>query len=314
MRLLLLGCTGFIGSGLVPKLLHSGHQLSIVSRKKKNKVNPVHNNDGINYIQADLTTSLSWQQTELQTALKNAEGVINLVGEPIAEKRWSKNHCEKIIHSRLKTTELLIQTIKELKTSLKVLINGSAIGFYGTSRESIYTEESLQGKDFLADLCFEWEKIASMKPKKTRLTIIRTGIVLEKDGGALGKMLPVFRAGFGGPIGNGLQWMSWIHRSDYCKIIETALTKKDWEGIFNGVSPNPVTMSEFSKTLGKTLNRPNLLPVPGYLLKLLLGDGAKVVLEGQKVLPIRLQKKGFQFQYRNLSDALLNITTSSKTS
>ena len=171
----------------------------------------------------------------------------------------------------------------------KVIVNGSAIGFYGTSLTQEFNENSQSGKDFLANLCNKWEEVANEKPFFSRLVIFRIGIVLEAEGGALGKMLPIFKIGLGGPIGDGNQWMSWIHRSDLCGLIIKALVDKQFSGVYNAVAPEPVLMKYFSKTLGRCLKRPDLLPVPGTILKLLLGDGAKLVLEGQKVISIKLQ-------------------------
>ncbi len=304
MHLLLLGCTGFIGSALVPKLLTAGHQITLVSRKKPNKLIDDAPVNQIEYLQANPACGSSWQKDELINAVKKAEGVINLVGEPISDKRWTKKQCQEMENSRINTTKYLIESIAKLQSSIKVLINGSAIGFYGTSASNSFNEQSHSGNDFLANICKKWEAVASNKPKKTRLVIIRIGIVLEKDGGALGKMLPIFKAGFGGPIGSGKQWMSWIHRADLCQIIDQALRDSNWSGIINGVSPNPVTMSSFTQSLGKSLHRPSLLPVPGPILKALLGDGAKVVLEGQKVSSHRLKKLGFEFMYPDLKNAL----------
>ena len=147
-----------------------------------------------------------------------------------------------------------------------------------------------------------------MKPRSTRLVVLRIGIVIAPNGGALGKMLPVFRSGLGGPIGNGNQWMSWIHRSDLCQIITSALENKSWDGVINGVAPNPVRMSIFAETLGKTIARPSLLSVPAPILKLILGDGSRVVLEGQKVNSLRLKKLGFKFQYPLIYEALKAAT------
>ncbi len=307
MHLLLLGCSGFIGSELVPKLIKSGHQLTIVSRKKGKRFISDNSSNQIIYLKTNPAISSNWEQIELIEAIKKADGIINLVGEPISGKRWTKKQRQEIENSRINTTKNLIQSISTLKAKPKVLIQGSAIGFYGTSPDEIFSEKSPSGKDFLANLCNKWEQIALNASQKTRLVILRTGIVLEKDGGALGKMLPVFQAGFGGPIGNGMQWMSWIHRTDLCQIIENALTNKAWEGIYNGVSPKPVRMKEFSKALGKVLNRPSLIPLPAPLLQLLLGDGAKVVLEGQIVISNRLEKNGFHFQYPELNKALETI-------
>ena len=306
MRLLLIGCTGFIGSELVPKLLASGNDLTIISRKELPRwCNPFENKK-ILHIRTDPSKSESWTDKKLIQALESTDGVINLAGEPIAEKRWTTAHCHTLKQSRCGTTQYLIKAMSNLKKAPKFLLNASAIGYYGTSQNTSFTEESCAGDDFLAKLCQEWETLAKEKPRSTRLVLMRIGIVLEANGGALGKMLPVFRAGFGGPIGNGKQWMSWIHRSDLCKIIEKSISYTKWEGIINAVAPNPVLMSDFSDTLGRTLGRPSLLPVPGPLLKLLLGDGAKVVLEGQRV--ISKQLNAFEFEYPELQEALEAIT------
>jgi len=199
-----------------------------------------------------------------------------------------------------------MKTLKNFKINPKIIINGSAIGFYGTSLSDEFTENSNGGRDFLANLCKKWEAVAAEKPFFSRLIIFRIGIVLEADGGALGKMLPIFKVGLGGPIGDGTQWMSWIHRSDLCSLITQALVDKKYSGIINAVAPNPVLMRDFSQTLGKCLNRPNLLPVPAPILKILLGDGAKVVLEGQKVKSSKLKK--YDFKYPLLEKAIYAST------
>ena len=228
------------------------------------------------------------------------------MGEPIAEKKWTSAQKQEIENSRINTTQFMMETLKNFKIKPKVIINGSAIGYYGTSLSDEFTENSIGGKDFLANLCKRWEAVAAEKPFFSRLVIFRIGIVLEADGGALGKMLPVFKIGLGGPIGDGMQWMSWIHRRDLCALITKALVDKKYSGVFNAVAPNPVLMKDFSKTLGKCLNRPNLLPVPGAVLKILLGDGSKVVLEGQKVISKKL--KNFNFKYPLLEKAIVAST------
>ena len=304
MRLLLLGCTGFIGRELIPDLLNDGHHLTVISRKPPKKFLQNLLSDRLVNIQIDPALQSSWEDESLINALSKSEAVINLAGEPIAEKRWTIEHCEIIKNSRICTTSNLITAMSQLKIPPKFLLNASAIGYYGTSSNKLFNETSSSGDDFLAQVCSEWEEIASKKPNATRLVLLRIGIVLGSDGGALGKMLPIFRAGFGGPLGNGEQWMSWIHRSDLCKIIKTTLLDKSWKGVINGVAPNPSKMFDFSATLGKILGRPTLLPVPGKILKLLLGDGAKVVLEGQNVNSLYLKKLNFKFKYEKLSNAL----------
>ena len=308
MRLTLLGCTGFIGKELVPTLLNNGHEICIISRKSINKLKIAIDIKRFKFLKLDLSKKQNWNNENLINILKETDGIINLIGEPIADKKWTFSQKEEITNSRINTTKLLMKSLKEYKINPKVIINGSAIGYYGTSLSKEFNENSVGGNDFLANLCKNWEAAASEKPFFSRLVILRIGIVLEADGGALGKMLPVFKLGLGGPIGNGMQWMSWIHRSDLCDLIIKALIDKKFSGVINAVSPEPVLMKDFSKTLGKCLNRPNLLPVPSTLLKVLLGDGAKVVLEGQKVISIKL--KNYKFKYPLLEKAI-NASTKS---
>ena len=308
MRLLLLGCTGFVGKELVPTLLNENHEIYIVSRKPISKLKIDLDFNKFKFVQIDLSKAQNWNNENLLNILRETDGIINLIGEPIGEKKWTSAQKKEIENSRINTTKFLMQTLKNFKLNPKVIINGSAIGYYGTSLSDEFTENSIGGKDFLANLCKKWEAAASEKPFFSRLVILRTGIVLESDGGALGKMLPIFKIGLGGPIGDGMQWMSWIHRSDLCALIIKALVDKKYSGVFNAVAPNPVLMRDFSQTLGKCLKRPNLLPVPGAVLKLLLGDGAKVVLEGQKVISTKL--KNFNFKYPHLEKAIYASTKS----
>ena len=307
MKLLLTGCTGFIGRELIPLLINEGHSLTVISRQTKGRLNTIVNDSSIKVIQMNPAESSSWDKEEIQNSLKSCEGVINLAGEPIAEKRWTTDHCKEITNSRIETTKNLIKNLRNLRKPPKVLINASAIGFYGSHSQTEFTEENIQGDDFLANLCKEWEFTAKNKPRATRLLIVRIGIVLAKDGGALGKMLPIFRAGLGGPIGDGKQWMSWIHRTDLCKLINESVKNSSWSGVVNGVAPNPVRMNEFSSSLGQVLGRPSLLAVPGPILKLILGDGARVVLEGQNVQSQRLNKLKFKFSFPTINDAFQAI-------
>ena len=306
MRILLIGCTGFVGNELVPALLRENHELCIVSRKSPNKLNLNLDNNNIQFLKINLSREQNWENENLINILKKTDGIINLAGEPIAEKKWTISQKKEIENSRINTTRFLMKALTELKINPKVIINGSAIGYYGTSISGEFSENSINGDDFLANLCKKWEAAASEKPFFSRLVIFRIGIVLEAEGGALGKMIPIFKIGLGGPIGDGNLWMSWIHRSDLCGLIINALVDKKFSGIFNAVAPHPVLMKDFSRTLGKCLNRPNLLPVPGAVLKVLLGDGAKVVLEGQKVISKKL--KNYKFKYPLLEQAIYAST------
>ena len=306
MRLLLLGCTGFVGKELVPALLKENHELFIVSRKSINNLSLNLDIKKFKFLNINLSIKENWKSENLKNFIAETDGIINLMGEPISDKKWTMSQKLEIENSRINTTKFLMKTLKELKITPKVIINGSAIGYYGTSLSQEFNENSKGGNDFLANLCKKWEAAAAEKPFFSRLVIFRIGIVLEAKGGALGKMLPIFKIGLGGPIGDGKQWMSWIHRSDLCDLITNALVDRKFSGVYNAVSPEPVMMKDFSKTLGKCLTRPNLLPVPEQLLKILLGDGAKVVLEGQKVISSKL--KNYKFKYPLLEQAIYALT------
>lgn len=307
MRLLLLGCSGFVGRDLVPYLLELGHQCTLVSRRESPL--PIPPGDRLTCLRLDPSDPASWQEEVLRQALAAADGVVNLAGEPIAEKRWTEAHQRLLIDSRVRTTQALAAAMAPLRQPPRVLVQASAVGYYGTSGSAVFQEDSPAGSDFLAQVCQRWEAAAAKVPSAVRLVTLRIGIVLGSDGGALGKMLPVFRLGFGGPIGSGQQWMSWIHRHDLVRLIATALEDPAYSGTYNAVAPQPSRMGAFAAELGRVLGRPSLLPVPGPLLQLLLGDGAQVVLEGQQVLPARLQAQGFAFRYPDLNAALVAATT-----
>lgn len=307
VRLLLLGCSGFVGRELVPFLLDLGHALTLVSRQRQPF--PHLEGDRLRCLRLDPADPASWNSPDLVAALAAAEGVVNLTGEPIAERRWSESQRQRLRDSRLHTTGSLVRAMAALETPPKVLVNASAIGVYGSSEESRFVESSPPAADFLGQLCQDWEGAALAAPAPCRVVVLRLGIVLGPDGGALAKMLPVFRAGFGGPIGSGRQWMSWILRRDLCRLIAAALEDTSYQGLYNAVAPAPVRMADFARTLGEVLGRPSLLPVPAPLLKLMLGDGAAVVLEGQQVLPERLRERSFPYESPDLTSALVAATS-----
>ena len=307
MRILMLGCTGFIGKSLIPRLISEGHELCLISRKNIDQLKINSSFEKIAFLKLNLAQERSWNDINLLNQLKSCEVIINLSGEPITEKRWSEEQKLEIENSRVNTTSYLMNSLKKNAINPKVIINASAIGFYGTSLDNIFDETSPSGEDFLAKLCKKWEEAASQKPFFTRLVILRIGIVLGVNGGALGKMLPIFKVGLGGPIGDGNQWMSWIHIDDLCDIIVNGIKDKKYSGVINAVSPKPVKMKEFSSILAKSLKRPNLLPVPAASLKLILGDSAKLLLEGQNIKSIKLNKF-FKFKYPLLEEAIFSLT------
>ena len=308
MKILLIGCTGFIGKELIPKLIEEKNELFVISRRNINELNLDISLEKINFLKIDLSKEKSWSDQNLINYLNKTEAIINLAGEPIADKRWTEKQKKEIESSRIDTTTFLMQNLKKLKITPKVIINASAIGYYGTSQDIEFKESDPQGNDFLAKLCAKWEFAAMQKPFFTRLVIFRIGIVLEADGGALGKMLPIFKIGLGGPIGDGNQWMSWIHRSDLCSLIITSLKNNKFKGIYNAVAPQPIQMKEFSNILAKCLKRPNLFPVPGYILNSLLGDSSQLVLKGQKVKCTNIDNNIFKFKYPLLENAIYAVT------
>lgn len=299
MKVAVTGATGFVGTRLVERLQAEGHQVVALVRDPSKAASLSNTNLEI---VAYSPTELGWQQ-----AIASCDGVVNLAGEPIAEKRWTPEQKQEILNSRKLGTEQLVAAIAQANPKPSVLVNASAIGFYGTSETASFDESSPAGADFLAEVCTTWEAAAQKVTQAgVRLVILRIGVVLG-NGGALAKMLPPFKLFAGGPLGTGKQWFSWIHREDLVSLIVLALTRSEMQGTFNATAPTPVRMAELSTTLGQVMGRPSWLPVPGFALEALLGDGAKVVLEGQQVLPQRTQTIGFEYQYPTVKQALEEV-------
>jgi hypothetical protein len=303
MKIAITGATGFVGSRLVEKLSKQGESVIVLTRSvdRARRLFPNSAFPNLEIISCNLKQPGEWQQ-----AIAGCDGVVNLAGEPIAE-RWTKEHKQEIIASRQLGTRNLVEAIKQANPKPSVLINASAIGYYGSSETASFDEKSEPGKNFLAEVCKIWETEAQKaKEAGIRLVIVRIGIVLG-NGGALGKMIGPFKMFAGGPIGSGRQWFSWIHREDLVNLIIEAIKRQDLEGTFNATAPNPVKMTELCQTLGEEMHRPSWLPVPDFVLELMLGDAAKVVLEGQQVLPKQTQAIGFQYQYPTIKSALAEI-------
>ncbi|MCC3423565.1 MAG: TIGR01777 family oxidoreductase [Microcoleus sp. PH2017_01_SCD_O_A] len=304
MKVAIAGATGFVGSRLVEKLQAAGHQVVVLSRDaaKAGRVFPASAYPNLEVVAYTPAESGDWQNS-----IAGCDAVVNLAGVPIAEERWTEARQQAILDSRRLTTAKLVEAIVNANPKPSVFVSASAIGYYGTSETAEFDESSPAGNDFLAAVCKDWE--AAAQPAKnagTRLAILRLGIVLGM-GGALAKMLPPFKLFAGGPIGTGKQWFSWIHREDVVDLILYSLQNSQVQGVLNATAPNPVRMNELCQTLGEVLSRPSWLPVPGFALEMLLGDGAKVVLEGQKVLPKQTLASGFQYQYPMLKLALEEI-------
>ena len=300
MKIAIAGATGFVGSRLVEQLQSQGHQIVILTRSPQQASN--------RFPQAEIVGYNPLKSGEWQAAISGCDAVINLAGEPIAEKRWTLDHKRVILESRKLGTEKIVEAIAQATVKPPVLINASAIGYYGTSETSKFDETSPAGTDFLAQVCTAWEAAAQAATVSgTRVVILRLGIVLGENGGVLGKMLAPFSAFVGGPIGSGKQWFSWIHRDDVVKLIIAAITDPQIQGVYNATAPNPVTMETFAQTLGTVMSRPSWLPVPNFALEALLGEGAIVVLQGQQVIPTQTLAQGFEFQYPTLQPALAAI-------
>jgi uncharacterized protein len=296
MKLVIAGATGFIGSALCSRLLQQGHHLTLLTRR----VPPNASTPAKTWCHWMPGTSGEWE-----ASLSGADGVINLAGEPIAPKRWSDSRKNKIRSSRIDVTRSIVEAIARAKRKPAFLINGSAVGYYGPHGDEVVTEETPPGNDFLSSLCRAWEAEAQ-KAEQVGIRVIRlrTGIVLGPRGGALAKMVLPFKLFVGGPLGSGAQWMSWIHLEDEVGLILHLMETPHAVGAINATAPNPATMGDFCRTLGKVMHRPPWAPVPGFVLRIALGEMADMLLTGQRVIPAAAQKLGYQFRYTNLSDAL----------
>lgn len=293
MNILITGGTGFIGSKLTESLIKQGHNVTILSRDP-NKVSALF---------GSMVTALS--DLRQLTPDSSYQVIINLAGAPIFDTRWSEARKQLLRNSRIDLTTQLVESMSRMLVKPDVFISGSAIGYYGDQGDNILTEQSASRADFSQQLCADWEDAAiSAEKYGIRVCLIRTGLVIADGGGLLQRMLLPFRLGLGGRFGEGNQWMSWIHRQDWIAIAEAMITDNSMHGAYNATAPNPVTNNEFTKNLAACLKRPALLPVPAWLLKMLLGEMSELVLGSQRIIPDRLLAHGFKFQYPNLTDAI----------
>ncbi|WP_192457498.1 TIGR01777 family oxidoreductase [Musicola keenii] len=296
MQLLITGGTGLIGRPLVQRLLSLSHQITVVTRDPEQARQIL--GTQVNY----------WHNLNDKTSLDGFDGVINLAGEPIASKRWSAAQKERLCQSRWEITQRLTQLIQNSQTPPSVFLSGSAVGYYGDQGQGVVTEDEPAHDDFTHTLCARWEALAlDAESDKTRVCLLRTGIVLSREGGALAKMLPLFRVGLGGPIGSGKQYLPWIHIDDMINAILYLLDNPILGGPFNMVSPYPVRNEKFSAMLAHVLDRPAFLRTPGWALKLALGEAATLLLGGQRAIPQRLEKAGFGFRFFELEEALADL-------
>ena len=297
MKIAVTGGTGFVGGALCRALAGGGHSMIALTRSAPSQV------AGVRLVQWDWHNGGSWEK-----ALTDVEAVVNLAGEPIAQ-RWTTAKKREILESRVGATRGLVRAIQKCSPPPKVLISASAVGYYGPHREELLTEESPVGTDFLADVCRQWEAAArEAAALGVRVVCVRLGVVLGAGGGALARMLPFFRIGLGGPIGHGRQWMSWVHREDVIGLIRFAIENAAACGALNATAPNPVTNREFTLMLGAALHRPAILPVPPLALRLRFGEMADAVLvKGQRVIPAAARRLGYEFRFPELAKALKDI-------
>jgi len=301
MTIVVVGGTGFIGRALCRTLVQAGHRVTVLSRSPEAHRGALP--PPVAFLAWDGRTRESWAQV-----LAGADAVVNLAGENIAKKRWTDNRKEELHKSRLLTTHLLVQAMAGLSKRPAILINASAIGYYGPRDETPVSEGTTAGTDFLAHLCVDWEQEASgAEALGLRVVRLRIGLVLGEDGGALPRIVFPFRLFLGGPISPGSQWVSWIHRQDLIGLVQWALAHSTISGAVNGVAPGAVTMREFCRTLGRVLGRPSWLPVPELALRLMLGELSTLLTTGQRVEPSKALHEGFVFQYPSLEPALRGI-------
>lgn len=297
MHVVMTGATGFLGRALANALQAQGCELSVFSRdaaRARRKLG------------LQVATFSAWHDAPTQ-----ADAVINLAGEPLIGGRWTTAKKDRIRASRISTTHGLVQWLSRMQLRPDVLISGSAVGYYGYSDDQVFNETDAAGSDFGARLCADWEASATAaEALNMRVCRIRTGVVLHRSGGALKRMLPAFQLGLGGPIAAGQQWFSWIHLDDWLSAVLYLLSRPDLSGPFNLTAPQPVRNIEFSQTLAQVLNKPCALRVPAFVLNMLAGEGAELLLNGQRVMPNRLLESGFVFARPDLQHALMDIRSS----
>jgi uncharacterized protein (TIGR01777 family) len=305
MSIVIAGGTGFLGRALTDALARDGHDIVILTRQQA-APDPA----------APRVRTVAWtpdgEAGPWAAALDHATVVINLAGESIANGRWTAARKQRIVNSRVLATRSLATAIGRAAHPPAVFVSGSAVGYYGPLGDEIVTEERRAGSDFLAQVCVRWEDEARrIDPAHTRLACIRTGLVLERDGGALPQMLLPFRFGAGGPVGSGRQYWPWIHRRDWVNLVRFVIETPGASGAVNATAPNPVTSAQFAKALGRVMHRPAILPAPAFALKLMLGEMAEaLLLSGQRAVPAKAEALGFAFTHTNVEEALRSILSS----
>ncbi|MDK8465313.1 TIGR01777 family oxidoreductase [Marinobacter sp. SS13-12] len=296
-RILITGGTGFIGQVLCQKLIADGHSLTVLSRQ------PAHN------VQAVCGRVEPLNDLNQLRGAEGFDAVINLAGEGIADKRWSEARKQELMDSRIALTNQLVDVIRSWKTLPAVLVSGSAVGFYGDQGSHRVTEDTPPHDEFTHRMCSDWEQAAlRLDPTGVRVCLSRTGIVAGPGGGFLQRMLLPFKLGLGGRLGNGEQYMPWIHRDDVVAALIWMMETDTASGAYNVVSPNPVTNRQFTRCLAGVLGRPAIFPAPAPVLKIVLGEMSRLLLTGQMAIPERLEAEGFRFRFPDLTPALADAT------
>jgi uncharacterized protein (TIGR01777 family) len=307
MKIVIAGGTGFLGSPLAEAYAEESHDVRVLTRglpAGESRHDPGTGVPGV--------TRVGWradgESGPWADAIHDADAVINLAGESIADGRWTPQRKALLRDSRILATRSLSAAINAAQAPPRVFVSGSAVGYYGPSGDEPKTEESRPGDDFLAHLCVDWEQEARRAERAgTRLVLLRTGIVIERAGGALAKMITMFRLFAGGPMGSGQQYMSWIHRRDWLEMVRWIVETPRVSGPVNATAPHPVTNRHFARALGRALRRPSLVPAPGFALKIVLGEMANSLVTGQRVLPARAQALAFHFRYPEIEQAFRGI-------
>jgi uncharacterized protein (TIGR01777 family) len=295
MHIVVAGGTGFLGRALQAALTAEGHHVTVLTRRPR----------------AGVATDVGWSPDGTAgpwaKALDGTDVVVNLAGEGIADKRWSPARKEALRDSRINATRSLAIAIRDARRPPPVFVSGSAVGYYGPRGDEPIAEDQPHGADFLGRLAADWESEAERARPAARLATIRTGLVLHPEGGALARMLTPFKFGVGGPLASGRQYMPWIHRDDWVRLVSWIGGERRAEGPFNVTAPTPVTNAEFSRTLGRVLHRPAFMPVPRFALKALFGELADSVVTGQRAVPAHAERLGFDFRFRQLEAALTDL-------